>query len=86
MPEPPTKVDKDFDENNAPPIVLNLYDKNFNILNLDGDDFLGRAVIKLSDASLVRSMYDDQANCNQIPQPKWHNIKAGFGVSSPTCG
>ena len=32
MPEPPSEADKDFDCNNAPPIVLNLYDKDYNIL------------------------------------------------------
>ena len=43
-------------------------------------------MIHLGDASIVRSMYDDESKCNTIPQPKWHQIKAGFGKSSPPCG
>ena len=86
MPEPPQQMDIEFDGHNAPPIVLNLYDKDEDLLDLDGDDFLGRAMIKLSEASIVRTMYDSKENCNKIPQPKWHDLKAGFQEHLPACG
>jgi len=48
----------------APPIVLNIWDKDTGAF--DNDDFLGRAVIFLKDASLS---YDDT-----ITVPKWHKV------------
>ena len=58
----------DFDRiENAPPIVLDIWDKDD---FLDGDDYLGRSVIFLKDAALC---HDDT-----LPQPKWHDVKIGF--------
>lgn len=58
----------DFDNiGNAPPVVLNLWDKDD---LLDADDYLGRCVVYLNDASIST---DDE-----IPQPKWHDIRIGF--------
>ena len=45
----------------APPIVLDLYDHDSDLLDFDGDDFLGRAVIKLEHASLVEQATKDSA-------------------------
>ena len=53
--------------NDAPPICLNIWDKDE---MLDGDDFLGRCVVHLKDTSYSQ---DDT-----IPEPKWHDIKMGF--------
>ncbi len=67
----------DFDDlqNDAPPVVLNIWDKDE---LLDGDDYLGRCVVKLNEASIST---DDR-----IPEPKWHDIKIGFLESDPPCG
>ena len=53
----------------APPIVLNIWDKDEGILATD--DFIGRAVVFLKDASFSE---DDT-----IPEPKWHKVTMGFG-------
>lgn len=45
---------------------------------LDADDYLGRCVVYLSNASLST---DDT-----IPEPKWHDIRIGFSESDPPCG
>lgn len=60
---------------NAPPVILNLWDKDD---MLDADDYLGRAVIYLPDASICE---DDT-----IPIPKWHDIKFGQSENEPSCG
>lgn len=66
----------DFDVlDNAPPVVLNIWDKDE---LLDGDDYLGRCVVYLKGASIAE---DDQ-----IPVPKWHDIKLGFSDGDPSCG
>jgi len=62
-------------QNDAPPVVLNIWDKDE---LLDGDDYLGRCVVKLNEASIST---DDR-----IPEPKWHDIKIGFLESDPPCG
>jgi hypothetical protein len=59
----------------APPIVLNVWDKDD---LLDSDDYLGRCVVKLSDASISE---DDT-----IPIPKWHDMRMGFSDKDPVCG
>lgn len=59
----------------APPIVLNVWDKDD---MLDADDFLGRCVINLSDASISEG--------DQIPIPKWHDMRMGFSEKEPACG
>jgi len=67
----------DFDNiQNAPPVILNIWDHDDAIL--DGDDFLGRSVVYLGDASL--------SNDDSIPEPKWHDIKVGQSESEPACG
>ena len=60
----------------APPVVLNLWDQDDSIL--DSDDFLGRSVVYLKDASICE---DDS-----IPEPKWHDIRLSFDESLPACG
>jgi hypothetical protein len=60
---------------NAPPILLNIWDKDD---FLDGDDYLGRSVIYLKDANVS---HDDT-----IPQPKWHDVRIGFNEKDPVCG
>ena len=66
----------DYDRlENAPPIVLNLWDKDD---LLDGDDYLGRCVVYLNQASITDG--------DQIPEPKWHDIRLGFSESDPPCG
>lgn len=60
----------------APPVVLNLWDKDDAIL--DSDDFLGRSVVYLNEASIC---HDDS-----IPTPKWHDIRLSFDESMPPCG
>jgi hypothetical protein len=52
----------------APPLVLNVWDKDEGIL--ESDDLIGRAVIFLKDASYSE---DDT-----IPTPKWHKVTMGF--------
>jgi hypothetical protein len=52
----------------APPIVLNIWDKDEGIM--DGDDFIGRAIIPLNEASYSE---DDT-----IPTPRWHKVTMGF--------
>jgi hypothetical protein len=59
----------DYDTiHDAPPVVLNIWDKDEAIL--DTDDYLGRCVVYLNEASLS---FDDS-----IKEPKWHDIKIGF--------
>jgi len=43
----------------APPIILDLYDRDDELLDLGGDDYLGRAVIHLDEASLVEQTVRD---------------------------
>lgn len=57
----------------APPIILNVWDSDH-----FKDDFLGRAVICLNEAST--------ADNDMIPEPKWHDIRMGFDNLDPTCG
>lgn len=67
----------DFDKlENAPPIVLNLWDEDSN--PLDPDDYLGRCVVYLHQ---TRVSTDDT-----IPEPLWHDIKLGFSDADPPCG
>jgi len=66
----------DFDKiENAPPIVLNIWDADD---LLDADDYLGRCVVYLKDASISED--------NTIPEPKWHDIRIGFSDTEPPCG
>jgi Ca2+-dependent lipid-binding protein len=60
----------------APPIILNIWDKDTAIL--DSDDFIGRAVVFLKDAAI--------SNDDTIPEPKWHNVIMGFSENEPSIG
>jgi len=60
----------------APPIILNIWDKDEG--TFDSDDFLGRAVINLTEASLTK---DDT-----IPLPKWHKVVMGFTEKEQSIG
>ena len=55
-----------------------MYDSDEGLIS-DSADFLGRAVIKLQDASTSETP-------NSIPEPRWHDIKFGVGDSEPACG
>jgi hypothetical protein len=73
----------------APPIILNLWDKNH---MLASDKYLGRALIKITDAStnvipeggFGESLPADVVN--KIPKPKWHPIRLGNNDLMPVTG
>ena len=69
----------------APPIVFNIWDSDNELLD-NTDDFLGRAVIYLKDASTNLEFGDDEARCNDVPKPIWHDIRIGFDENTPACG
>ena len=75
------------DMETAPPIIFNIWDHDADLLD-SSDDFLGRAVIYLKDAStnLTNMMNEDEAACNEVPKPIWHDIRVGFDESTPACG
>lgn len=80
---------RDFDTQywkleSAPPIVLDVFDKDSGIMDSE-DDFLGRAVIKLTDES-VHELSNDDENLNTPPEPKWHPLKSSFHKDAPTRG
>jgi len=61
----------------APPLVLNIWDKDEGIL--ESDDLIGRAVIFLKDAAYSE---DDS-----IPaEPRWHKVTMGFSDTEPSIG
>jgi len=77
------EVHFEFDKlETAPPVVLDLFDKDYGVL--DSDDYLGRAQIFLNDASLINQTLDSNSDeFNEkarytIPKPKWHDVRAGF--------
>ena len=55
---------------------MNIWDKDDGVL--DGDDYLGRCVVYLTNASIT--------NGDNIPEPKWHDIRLGFSETEPACG
>lgn len=63
-------------QEDAPPLILNIWDKDEGAF--DSDDFLGRAVIYLKDASI--------SNDDTIPVPKWHKVVMGFSDNEPSIG
>lgn len=73
----------------APPVVFNIWDRDEDLLD-STDDYLGRAVIYLNEASSNLSENngngDDDAYCNSMPKPKWHDIRVGFDETQPACG
>lgn len=56
-----------------PPLIIDVWDKDF---GLDGDDFLCRAIIPISEASYTED--------NDVPTPKWHHMRMKKGA--PSCG
>jgi hypothetical protein len=73
----------------APPIIIDLYDKNV----LLKDTYLGRALIRIEDASTNTvtvetlkkgNLTDEEAKT--IPKPKWHPIRFSNDESMPTTG
>lgn len=74
----------------APPIIMDLWDKDVNLIAKDSYDFLGRCTIYLHEASTNLNdpdrATDEKANCNRVPKPKWHPIKMGFDEKLPTTG
>ena len=56
------------------------------MLNLDDDDFLGRAQIEIDDPSVRDQTTDKEVDANGIPKPHWHKIRAGFHKNLPVCG
>lgn len=71
----------------APPIVFNIWDRDEDLLD-STDDYLGRAVIYLNEASsnLTEHGSEDDIYANNIPKPKWHDIRVGFDETQPACG
>jgi hypothetical protein len=57
-----------------PPFILDIYDKDFGLL--EGDDFICRAIIPISEASFSEK--------DEIPRPKWHSCRLKKGA--PDCG
>jgi len=74
-----------FDD--APPIILNFWDNNF-----FKDTFIGRAIIKLQDASaneVPRDGFGGQLRAEiaaSIPKPKWHSIRLCNDEKGPDVG
>lgn len=58
------------DINRAPPIILNVFDTDEELLD-STDDFIGRAVIFLNNVT-------DLAREERIPYPQWYPIKRDF--------
>ena len=73
------------DMETAPPIILNIWDHDSALLD-STDDFLGRSVIYLKDASTNLDFGDDEEKCNDVPKPIWHDIRIGFDQNQPACG
>ena len=73
------------DIESAPPIIFNVMDHDDALFD-STDDFLGRAVIYLQDASTNLEFGDDESRYNEVPKPKWHDIKFGFDPNMPACG
>jgi hypothetical protein len=75
------EIPSDFTSiHDAPPIILNVFDKDEGFL--DADDYLGRAEISLEDPN---TMYVEADRGNEIPDPTWHPIKFGIGDDAPSC-
>lgn len=69
----------------GPPIILNLYDEDQNMLVLKSRDFLSRAVIPLDDESVAD--YSGMTNVNQKPpRPTWHPLRSGSDPTLPEQG
>ena len=77
------------DIDNCAPIVMNIWDKDDNLIMSDSYDFLGRATVFLTDASTnlkSDSIDNAKANGNMVPKPEWHDIRMGFDENMPASG
>ena len=74
-----------MDLDTAPPIILDCYDTDDGLLDMS-DDFLGRAVIHLNEASVAHSLNTYPKLLNKPPQPIWHDLRVGNSKDLPTCG
>jgi hypothetical protein len=62
----------------APPFIFSIYDNDEDLLDMS-DDFLGRAVINLSDINSDSSqLLADNSSANVPPDPKWYPIRPSF--------
>ena len=67
-------------EKNCPPIVFDIWDRDSELLMTR--DFMGRACIKLSEAS-----YDfNVLTSDNLPDPTWHPIRMGMFDTEPSKG
>ena len=73
-------------KSSAPPIILDLFDEDKDLLGLDDDDFLGRAQIDITHPCVLDQTVNEKVDANQIPKPHWHKIRAGFHKNLPVCG
>ena len=75
------------DLDQAPPIVLNIWDRDAGVTDFT-DDYLGRAVIYLDKAAtnLEDAEKDEKIRDNKVPKPRWEKIRMGFDDSQPACG
>ena len=76
------------DIESAPPIVFNIWDRDADLLD-STDDYLGRSVIYLDEASSNLNdpnQEDEDTMCNRVPKPRWEKIRMGFDESQPACG
>ena len=67
------------DLDQAPPIVLNIWDRDAGVTDFT-DDYLGRAVIYLDKAAtnLEDAEKDEKIRDNKVPKPRWEKIRMGF--------
>jgi hypothetical protein len=69
--------------------VLHFYDRDDDLLNLDDDDYLGTATIKLSEASIViqdKKKRGQERELNSVPKPRWHDVRGGLKEDLPARG
>ena len=69
----------------APPIILEVWDEDKEFLD-NTDDFLGRAVIKLEDASAIFKFDESDSSLESPPYPKWHKLRMGSKETDLECG
>ena len=76
----------------APPVLIDAWDVDAEGMfsAFDSDDFMGRAVIHLKDASvnkyITREDKFEPAGLNRPPEPKWHQIRRNNQPDGPPCG
>lgn len=73
---------------NAAPIVINLFDSDTNLIGSDSRDFLGRAIIKMTDPC-VQDLIAANADMSKLDiplEPTWHPIRAGSDENLPETG